>query len=62
MWKKKEIFEKYTINNPKSELPTISRFDPVAMSIFIKPDQVCEITRNSINGIDSKYYRLCVNT
>ena len=59
---KERFFEKYTINNPKSELPTISRFDPVALSIFIKPDQVCEITRNSINGIESNYYRLCVNT
>ena len=58
---KNEMFEKYVITNPKSELPTISRFDPVALSIFIKPDQVCEITRCTINGIHSKYYRLCVN-
>ena len=59
---KKKDFEKYTINNPKSELPTISRFDPVACLFLWKPDQVCEITRNSINGIESNYYRLCVNT
>tara|TARA_B100000497_G_scaffold90345_1_gene100782 strand:- start:45 stop:677 length:633 start_codon:yes stop_codon:yes gene_type:complete len=59
---KERFLEKYTIINPKNELPTLSRFDPVALSIFIKPDQICEITRNSINGIESKYYRLCVNT
>lgn len=56
------FFEKYSITNPKNELPTISRFDPVSLSIFIKPDEICEITRYTINGIQSKYYRLCVNT
>lgn len=58
---KNAFLEKYTITNPKSELPTISRFDPVAVSIFIKPGQICEITRSTINGISSNYYRLCVN-
>ena len=56
------FFEKYSISNPKTELPTISRFDPVALSIFIKPDEICEITRSTITSINSKYYRLCVNT
>lgn len=56
------LFSKYSVTNPKTELPTISRFDPVALSIFIKPGQVCEITRSTINGIDGFYYRLCVNS
>ena len=56
------FLEKYFITNSKNELPTISRFDPVALSIFIKPGQICEITRSSINGINSLYYRLCVNS
>ena len=59
---KSSFLEKYTVVNPKSELPTISRFDPVALSIFIKPGQICEITRSTINGLTSNYYRLCVNT
>tara|TARA_B100000482_G_scaffold183996_1_gene159331 strand:- start:290 stop:925 length:636 start_codon:yes stop_codon:yes gene_type:complete len=58
----KTMFEKYSITNPKSELPTISRFDPVSLAIFIKPGQICEITRSTINGINGYYYRLCVNS
>ena len=59
---KKSLFLKYSITNPKNELPTISRFDPVALSIFIKPGEICEITRSTINGINGYYYRLCVNS
>ena len=55
------FFSKYSITEPASELPTISRFDPVALSIFIKPKQICEIDRASINSIQGKYYRFCVN-
>lgn len=44
------------------ELPRISRFDPVAQAICIKPGQVCEIARASRNAIVSMYYRVCVNS
>jgi DNA-directed RNA polymerase subunit H (RpoH/RPB5) len=44
------------------QLPTISRFDPVAKAICINPGEVCEITRGSNTAITSKYYRLCVNS
>lgn len=40
--------------------PEISRFDPVALSIFIRPGQMCEITRPSKTAIESLYYRVCV--
>lgn len=43
------------------EFPRISRFDPVAQAICIKPGQVCEIARASRNAIVSMYYRQCVN-
>jgi DNA-directed RNA polymerase subunit H (RpoH/RPB5) len=43
------------------ELPRISRFDPVAQAICIKPGEVCEIMRASRNSIVSHYYRVCVN-
>lgn len=43
------------------ELPRISRFDPVAQAICIKPGQVCEIARASRNAVISMYYRHCVN-
>ena len=44
-----------------SELPEISRFDPVAQCIFMKPGQICRIERKSKTSIKSNYYRLCLN-
>lgn len=55
---KKQIYEKYQITNDK-ELPEISRFDPVAKTIGLRPGELCEITRPSSNSISAKYYRLC---
>ena len=42
-----------------SQFPEISRFDPVAQAIGMRPGQVCEITRGSKTAIITKYYRLC---
>ena len=42
------------------EFPEISRFDPVAKVIGIRPGEVCEIIRPSKNSIDGYYYRICV--
>uniref|UniRef100_A0A6C0AVJ5 RNA polymerase subunit H/Rpb5 C-terminal domain-containing protein n=1 Tax=viral metagenome TaxID=1070528 RepID=A0A6C0AVJ5_9ZZZZ len=55
-----EIKKKYNINN-NSELPEISRFDPVAKVIGMRPNQICEIIRSSKTAITSKYYRCCIN-
>ena len=43
-----------------SQFPDISRFDPVAQIIGIRPGQVCEIIRPSKTAIMSQYYRICV--
>lgn len=57
-----EVEELKRMRNLKlEELPRISRFDPVAQAICIKPGQVCEIARASRNSIVSNYYRVCVN-
>lgn len=50
---------KYNIKNDM-EFPEISRFDPVAQAIFIRPGEVCEIKRPSKTSINSLYYRICV--
>jgi len=42
------------------KLPEISRFDPIALAIFMRPGQVCRIERDSITSITSNYYRVCV--
>jgi len=55
-----EIFKLYGITD-KSKLPEISRFDPVAATIGLQPDQVCKIVRPSKTAIYSNYYRLCYN-
>jgi len=56
---KKEVIEKYNINS-MGELPEISRFDPVAIAIGIRPGQLCKIIRNSLTAIQGNYYRICV--
>ena len=57
---KEEVIKKYNIVKD-SELPEISRFDPVAKIIGLRPNQLCEITRSSSTSITTKYYRLCYN-
>jgi DNA-directed RNA polymerase subunit H len=54
-----EVMRKYNIKN-KTEFPDISRFDPVAQVIGLRPGKVCEITRISKTAITSLYYRVCV--
>jgi len=56
--KRKEIEKEYNIINV-SQWPEISRYDPVALAIGLRPGQVCEITRNSPTALETKYYRLC---
>jgi DNA-directed RNA polymerase subunit H (RpoH/RPB5) len=54
-----EVKKKYNIMH-EEQFPEISRFDPVAQSIGIRPGEVCEIIRSSKTSIKSKYYRICV--
>jgi len=51
---------KYYNVTDKSQLPDISRFDPVARVIGLRPGQVCHIIRPSKTAIKSDYYRVCV--
>ena len=48
------------INND-SQIPEISRFDPVALAIGLKPGDICKILRPSRISITSDYYRFCIN-
>jgi DNA-directed RNA polymerase subunit H len=54
-----QVKNKYNIMDD-SQFPDISRFDPVAQIIGIRPGQVCEIIRPSKTAINSYYYRICV--
>jgi DNA-directed RNA polymerase subunit H len=55
-----DLNKQYYIKIP-SQFPEISRLDPVAKVVGLKPGQVCEITRKSKTAIESKYYRYCYN-
>ena len=55
---KVEIIKKYNIVDMK-QLPDISRFDPVAQAIGMRPGDICCIDRPSKTAIISKYYRQC---
>jgi DNA-directed RNA polymerase subunit H len=53
-----KIKKRYNIINDV-QFPDISRFDPVAQAIGIRPGEVCEIIRPSKTAISSFYYRIC---
>ena len=53
------VKKRYNITN-YTQFPDISRFDPVAQIIGIRPGQICEITRSSKTAIQGKYYRICI--
>ncbi len=54
-----ELKKTYKLKSLK-QLPEISRFDPQAMALFMKPGDVCKIKRDSITAMDYDYYRVCV--
>jgi DNA-directed RNA polymerase subunit H (RpoH/RPB5) len=53
------VMIKYNITD-KIQFPDISRFDPVARAIGLRPGQVCNIIRPSKTAIETNYYRICV--
>lgn len=55
---KQDIYKKYNVTCD-SEIPEISRFDPVAQALGLRPLELCEITRPNPNSVTTKYYRLC---
>lgn len=55
----REMLTRYNVANT-TQLPEISRFDPVARAIGLRPGQVCKIIRPSKTAITTEYYRICV--
>ena len=54
----KTMKKRYNIVND-TELPEISRYDPVAQAIGMRPGQICKIIRPSKTAITTDYYRIC---
>ena len=58
-FEQEDLFKQYNITNT-SQMPEISRYDPQALVMCMRPGQVCKITRKSPTSINSTYYRICV--
>ena len=54
-----ELKQKYNIMDT-NQLPEISRFDPQALAICMRPGQVCKLERESSTALFYDYYRICV--
>lgn len=54
-----DVKNRYNIVND-NEFPELSRFDPVAQAIGIRPGEVCVIDRPSKTAISAQYYRICI--
>jgi DNA-directed RNA polymerase subunit H len=54
----KLIKQRFNIRS-NDDLPNISRYDPVAQAIALRPGQICKITRKSKTAISAEYYRIC---
>jgi DNA-directed RNA polymerase subunit H (RpoH/RPB5) len=54
-----EFMKTYNIKD-KLQLPEISRFDPQALVVGVRPGEICKIARSSITAMMTDYYRVCV--
>lgn len=55
----KTMKQRYNIAS-NDQIPQISRYDPVAMAIGMRPKQICKIIRPSKTSINTDYYRICI--
>jgi DNA-directed RNA polymerase subunit H (RpoH/RPB5) len=56
---KAAVMKRYNIASEK-QMPVISRFEPVAAVLGVRPDQVVHIERPSKTAITSDYWRVCI--
>jgi len=49
----------YNITDIK-KIPEISRFDPQALAVSLRPGQICKFDRNSATSMNYTYYRICI--
>lgn len=53
-----ELYKKFNIEDD-SQMPQISRFDPVARAILLRPYEVCKIIRYTNASYITEFYRIC---
>jgi len=54
-----KLLETYRIKD-LSQIPEMSRFDPLALAMGMRPRQVCRLRRISTTAYEYDYYRVCV--
>ena len=54
----KSVRERYNLVKDE-QIPSISRFDPVAVALAMRPGQMCRINRYSPTAGTAVYYRMC---
>lgn len=55
-----EVLSKYNIRSD-DQMPQISRFDPPAQAIGLRPGDICHIIRPSKTSVTLDNYRICIN-
>lgn len=55
-----ELLKKKYYLKTTGQLPEISRFDPQALALCMRPGQVAKIERDSLTTLETIYYRVCV--
>ena len=55
-----EVLSKYNIRSD-DQMPQISRFDPPAQAIGLRPGEICHIIRPSKTSVTLENYRICIN-
>ena len=56
---REDLMTKFNIKQPM-QLPEISRFDPQALVMCLRPGDICRFIRNSATAMKYDYYRICV--
>jgi DNA-directed RNA polymerase subunit H len=54
-----ELKTRYSLQSDKN-LPEISRFDPQALAVMLRPGEICKLNRKSTTALTTDYYRICI--
>jgi len=56
---KTDFMKNYQLHD-LNQLPQISRFDPQALALGVRPNDICQIKRDSVTAMTTDYFRVCV--
>jgi DNA-directed RNA polymerase subunit H (RpoH/RPB5) len=54
-----ELKKEYALRD-LNQLPEICRFDPLALAVLLRPNEIVKLIRNSPTALTTPYYRVCV--